>query len=51
MFSLGCKGAAHFYKEKAIAVYIESAEKSIDKKKAEQYYKQALLLIPDEKVC
>ena len=49
MFSLGCKGAAHFYKEKAIAVYIESAEKSIDKKKAEQYYKQALLLIPDEK--
>ena len=49
MFSLGCKGAAHFYKEKAIAVYIESAEKSIDKKKAEQYYKQALLFIPDEK--
>ena len=49
MFSLGCKGAAHFYKEKAIAVYIESAENSIDKKKAEQYYKQALLLIPDEK--
>lgn len=49
MFSLGCKGAAHFYKEKAIAVYIKSAEKSIDKKKAEQYYKQALLLIPDEK--
>ena len=49
MFSLGCKRAAHFYKEKAITVYIESAEKSIDKKKAEQYYKQALLLIPDEK--
>lgn len=50
VFSLSCKWAVHFYKEKAVHIYIETAERSVDKKVAEQYYKQAIFLIPDEMI-
>ena len=50
ILNLGCRKITWFYKKKAVNIYIEAAERNADKKKAEQYYKQALFLIPDEKV-
>lgn len=50
LFDLGCRGISYFYKKKAVNVYVAAAERSVDRKEAEQYYKQALLLVPDEKV-
>lgn len=46
--SLGYGEAAQVYKKKEVTGYIRAAEKSIDKKEAEKYYKQALVLCPDE---
>lgn len=40
---------SQFYKKKEVEGYIQAAEKSVDKREAEKYYKQALLLIPYEK--
>ncbi len=43
-----CRKVTYFYKKKAVNVYIEAAERSMDKKKAERFYKQAIVLIPNE---
>lgn len=45
----GYKTMTQFYKKKAVADYINAAEKSVDKKDAEKYYKQALAILPAEK--
>lgn len=49
IFSLGCKKLADWHRSKAVTSYIKLAEKSIDKKEAEQYYRQSLLIMPWEK--
>ena len=49
ILGLGCKLIANYYRGKVVTNYVKAAEKSIDKKEAEQYYKQALLLMPWEK--
>lgn len=46
---LGYSEASQIYKKKEVTGYIKAAEKSIDKKEAEKYYKQALSLCPDER--
>lgn len=47
---MGYGKISRFYKKKEVDGYIQAAEKSIDKREAEQYYKQALSLLPDEKI-
>lgn len=49
IFSLECRNIANIYKKKAVKTYIEMAERSTDRINAEQYYKQALYLVPDER--
>lgn len=49
ILGLGCKIMANYYRGKVVTNYIKAAEKSIDKKEAEQYYKQSLLIMPWEK--
>lgn len=49
IFSFGCSNVVSLYKKKVIKLYIETAERCTDRTEAEQYYKQALHLVPDEK--
>ena len=46
---LGYRNAIQIYKRKVVRSYISAAEKSVDKREAEKYYKKALLELPDEK--
>lgn len=46
---LGYRSAAQFYKKRIVEGYVSAAEKSVDKRMAEKYYKQALVKLPDEK--
>ena len=46
---LGYRNVAQIYKRKVVRSYISAAEKSVDKREAEKYYKKALIELPDEK--
>lgn len=46
---LGYRNAAQIYKRKVVRGCISAAEKSVDKREAEKYYKKALVELPDEK--